>query len=103
MCVIDKQSLLKAKTIRNDSSPWNTNELWKIYKRDLLKKKAVFTNDPLIWKQFTDERNKVNNCVRKPKADNFQTDWVQVNLVNIKHDGQWTPVLLMQLNKSISD
>ena len=52
------------------------------------KKKAVFTNDPLIWKQFTDERNKVNNCVRKPKADNFQTDWVQVNLVNIKHDGQ---------------
>ena len=40
-----------------------------IRKRDFLKKKAAFSNDPLIWKKFKDAlaRNKANNSVKKAK------------------------------------
>ena len=61
MSVIDKHAPLKTKRIRNNRSPWITYELLReIYKRDFLKKKATSTNDPLIWKEFKDARNKVN-------------------------------------------
>ena len=39
--------------------------------RDFLKKKAASTNDPLIWKQFKDARNKANNSVKKAKRKYF--------------------------------
>ena len=42
-----------------------------IYKRDFLKKKAASTNDPSIWKQFIDARNKANNSVKKAKRKYF--------------------------------
>ena len=42
-----------------------------IYKRDFLKKKAASTNDPSIWKQFKDARNKANNSVKKAKRKYF--------------------------------
>ena len=61
---IDKHAPLKIKRIRNDRSPWITNELvGEIHKRGFLKKKATPTNDPLIWKEFKDARNKVNNSI----------------------------------------
>ena len=68
MSVIDKHTPLKTKRIINNSSTWITNELLReIYKRDFLKKKARSTNDPLIWKQLKDARNKVNNSTKKAK------------------------------------
>ena len=42
-----------------------------IHKRDFLKKKAASTNDPSIWKQFKDARNKANNSVKKAKRKYF--------------------------------
>ena len=44
-----------------------------IHKREFLKKKAASTkyNDPSIWKQFTDVRNKANNSVKKTKRKYF--------------------------------
>ena len=39
--------------------------------RDFLKKKATSTNDPLIWKEFKDARNKVNNSIKKAKRKYF--------------------------------
>jgi len=58
MRVINKHAPLKTKRIWNNNSPRIENELLReIYKRDFLKKKAAFTNDPLIWKQFKDARN----------------------------------------------
>ena len=72
MSVIDKHATLKTKRIRNNRSPWITNELLReIYKRDFLKKKATSTNDPLIWKEFKDARNKVNNSIKKAKRKYF--------------------------------
>lgn len=40
-------------------------------KKDFLKKKASSTNDPSIWKQFQDARNKANNSVKKAKRKCF--------------------------------
>ena len=72
MSVIDKHAPLKTKRIRNNRSPWITNELvGEIHKRDFLKKKATSTNDPLIWKEFKDARNKVNNLIKKAKRKYF--------------------------------
>ena len=60
--VTDKHALFRTKRVKNKRSPWITNELLrKLHKRDFLKKKAASTNDPLIWKQFKDARNKANN------------------------------------------
>ena len=44
-----------------------------IHKREFLKKKAASTkyNDPSIWKQFKDVRNKANNSVKKTKRKYF--------------------------------
>ena len=39
--------------------------------KDFLKKKAASTNNPLIWKQFKDARNKANNSVKKAKRKYF--------------------------------
>ena len=36
-----------------------------------IKKKATSTNDPLIWKEFKDARNKVNNSIKKAKRKYF--------------------------------
>ena len=58
--VIDKHAPLRTKLrVKNKRSPWITNELLhEIHKRESLKKKAASTNDPSIWKQFKDARNK---------------------------------------------
>ena len=70
--LIDKHAALKTKRIRNNRSPWITNELvGEIHKRDFLIKKSSSTNDPLIWKEFKDARNKVNNSIKKAKRKYF--------------------------------
>ena len=70
--VIDKHAPFKTKRVKNKRSLWNTNELLhEIHKRDFLKKKAASTNDPSIWKQFKDARNKANNSVKKAKRKYF--------------------------------
>ena len=70
--VIDKHAPLRTKRIKNKSSPWITNELLReIHNRDFLKKKAASTNDPLVWKQFKDARNKTNNSIKKAKRKCF--------------------------------
>lgn len=72
MSVIDKYVLLKIKRIRNNRFLWIINELvGEIYKRDFLKKKVIFINDFLIWKEFKDVRNKVNNLIKKVKCKYF--------------------------------
>ena len=50
----------------DEMSPWITHELLReIHKRDFLKNNAASTNDPSIWKQFQDARNKACNLVKK--------------------------------------
>ena len=66
--IIDKHAPFRTKKVKNKRSPWIANELLReIHKRVFLKKKAVSTNDPSIWKVFKDVRNKANNSVKKAK------------------------------------
>ena len=70
--VIDKHAPFRTIRVKNKRSPWITNELLReIRKRDFLKNKAASTNDPSIWKQFKDARNKANNSVKKAKRKYF--------------------------------
>ena len=70
--VIDKHTPFRTERVKNKRSPWITNELMReVHKRDFLNKKAASTNDPLIWKQFKDARNKANNSVKKAKRKYF--------------------------------
>ena len=70
--VIDKHAPLRTKRVKNKQPPWITNELLRETRtRDFLKKKAASTNDPSIWKQFKDARNKANNSVKKAKHKYF--------------------------------
>ena len=62
------------KGLKTNGLPGLLKELLReIHKRDFLKKKAASTkyNDPSIWKQFKDARNKVNNSVKKVKRKYF--------------------------------
>ena len=64
--VTDKHAQLRR--VKNKWSPWITNELLReIHERDFLKKKAASTNDPSIWNQFKDARNKAKNSAKKAK------------------------------------
>ena len=91
--VIDKHAPFKTKRVKNKRSPWITNELLcEIHKRDFLKKKAASTNDPSIWKQFTDARNTANNSVKKAKRKCFSE-----NLDTNKSDPRKTRRLINEL------
>ena len=53
---------------RNALDPWSTYDLLReMHKKNFRRKKADSKNDPLIWKQFKDARNKANNSVKKAK------------------------------------
>ena len=70
--VEDKNALFRTKRTKNKSFPWIINKLLReIYKGDFLKRKATSSNDPLIGKQFKDERNKTNNAIKKAKRKYF--------------------------------
>ena len=63
-----------------------------IHKRDFLKKKAASTNDPSLWKQFKDARNKASNLVKKAKHKYFSE-----NLDGNKSDPRKTWRLINEL------
>ena len=64
--VIDKNAPLKTKRIRNNRSPWITNEFVAKFTKEIF-----YKNDPLIWKEFKDARNKVNNSIKRAKRKYF--------------------------------
>ena len=67
-----QECTFKTKRTKNKSFPWIINKLLRdIYKREFLKRKATSANDPLIWKQFKDARNKTNNALKKAKRKYF--------------------------------
>ena len=71
-----------------------------IHKRDFLKQKAASTNEPLIWKQFKDARNKASNSVKKAKrkhfSENLETNFSE-NLETNKGDSRKTWRLINEL------
>ena len=41
----------------------------------------------MIWKEFKEARNKVNNSIKKGKRKYFRRNWTQVNVLYVKHGG----------------
>ena len=69
---MEKHALLKSKRIRNKRSPSITSELLlRMRRRDVLKKKAISTNDHAMWQQFKRARNLVNNTTKLAKKQYF--------------------------------
>ena len=91
---IDKHAPPRTKRVGKKKSPWITSELKKnMRKRDILKKKAKQTGDPLIWQQYKGLRNSTNNEIKKVKTRYF-TD----NLVINKKNPKTTWKLINELN-----
>ena len=82
--VANKHAPIRNKRVRNKKSPWLSAELKKsMINRDKLKKQAVSSNDPLFWKKFKKERNRLNNEIKKAKADYYKSQ-VESNIGNPK-------------------
>ena len=62
--VCDVHAPLRTKHVRASKSPWITSELNNLmYRRDLLKIKALRTGDPKDWSNFKKLRNEVDNSI----------------------------------------
>ncbi len=69
---IDKHAPLRSRRVKNRKSPWITKELrQKMRHRDSLKKKANLSNDPQIWQQYKQTRNRINNEIKEVKRNYF--------------------------------
>ena len=91
---IDKHAPPRTKRVGKKKSPWITSELKKnMRKRDILKKKAKQTGDPLIWQQYKCLRNSTNNAIKKVKTRYFSD-----NLAINKKDPKTTWKLINELN-----
>ena len=95
-CCLISMHHSELKRVKNERSPWITNELLReIHKRDFLKQKAASTNDNSCiykWKQFKDARNKASNSVKKAKRKHFSE-----NLESNKSDSRKTWRLINEL------
>ena len=88
---MDKHAPRKLKRIIKKRAPWITKGLlYKMHRRDLIKKKAISCNDHDMWEQFKCARNQVKNAIKhakkryfseilKPSKGNPRKTW---NLIN---------------------
>ena len=107
---MDKHAPLKSKRIRNKRSPWITSELLlRMRRRDVLKKKAISTNDHAMWQQFKRTRNQVNNATKRAKkryfSENLKTSkgnprktWDLINELSSRSSCKSSNILEIQAN-----
>ena len=69
---IDRHAPLKSKRVRLSKSPWINSSLKKLmHKRDILKLKAIRSENPSDWREFRKHRNFVNSQVRITKQSYY--------------------------------
>ena len=69
---MDKHAPRKLKRISKKRAPWITKGLLnKIHRRDLIKKKAISSNDHDMWEKFKCARNQANNAIKQAKKRHF--------------------------------
>ena len=74
--IVDKHAPLRKARVRGRSSPSITSELKKqMHERDILKIKAIKSNDPVVWAKFKRQRNIVNKAVKQAKQSYYQTSF----------------------------
>ena len=53
-------------------------------RRDVLKKKAISTNDHAMWQQFERARNQVNNATKLAKKRYFSETWKLAKAIHVR-------------------
>ena len=74
--IVDKHAPLRKARVRGRGSPWITSELKKqMHERDMLKIKAIKSNDPVTWANFKKQHNIVNKAIKQAKQFYYQTSF----------------------------
>ena len=112
---MDKHAPRKLKRISKKRAPWITKGLLnKMHRRDLIKKKAISSNDHDMWEQFKCARNQANNAIKQAKkryfSDNLKVSkgnprktWNLINELTSRNTSKSTNILEIQVdNRTIS-
>ena len=112
---MDKHAPRKLKRISKKRTPWITKGLLnKMHRRDLIKKKAISSNDHDMWEQFKCARNQANNAIKQAKkryfSDNLKVSkgnprktWNLINELTSRNTSKSTNILEIQVdNRTIS-
>ena len=112
---MDKHAPRKLKRISKKRAPWITRGLLhKMHKRDLIKKKAISSNDRVMWEQFKCARNQANNAIKHAKkryfSDNLEASkgnprktWNLINELSSRNTSKSSNILEIQVdNRTIS-
>ena len=112
---MDKHAPRKLKRISKKRAPWITKGLLhKMHRRDLIKKKAISSNDHDMWEQFKCARNQANNAIKQAKkryfSDNLKTSkgnprktWNLINELTSRNTSKSSNILEIQIdNRTIS-
>ena len=110
---MDKHAPRKLKRISKKRAPWITKGLLnKIHRRDLIKKKAISSNDHDMWEQFKCARNQTNNAIKQAKkryfSDNLKVSkgnpcktWNLINELTSRNTSKSTNILEIQVDNRI--
>ena len=109
---MDKHAPRKLKRISEKRVPWITKGLLnKMHRRDLIKKKAISSNDNDMWEQFKCARNQANKQAKKRYfSDNLKVSkgnprktWNLINELTSRKTSKSTNILEIQVdNRTIS-
>ena len=112
---MDKHAPRKLKRVSKKRAPWITKGLLhKIHRRDLIKKKAISSNDHDMWEQYKCARNQANNAIKHAKkryfSDNLKASkgnprktWNLINELSSRNTSKSSNILEIQVdNRTIS-
>lgn len=72
--VTERHAPMRTRRVRNKKSPWLSSELRDLINaRDRLKRQAIITKDISIWDKYKQERNRVNNEIKKAKRSYYKS------------------------------
>ena len=110
---VDKHAPLKFKRVRKKRSPWITSELLcKTRKQDLIKKRAISSDNLATWDQFKRARNQANDTVKLAKKhyvsdnlnankDNSRKTWKVINELTSHNSGKSANILEIKVDHRI--
>ena len=71
--IVEKHAPLRTKRVKASKAPWISSHLnGEMHKRDILKIKAIRSNDTLDWLIFKKMRNSVNQNIVRAKENYFK-------------------------------
>ena len=107
---MDKNAPRKLNRISKKRASWITRGLLhKMHRRDLNKKKAISSNDHVMWEQFKCARNQANNAIKHAKkryfSDNLEASkgnprktWNLINELSSRNTSKSSNILEIQVD-----